>query len=393
VTGPLYLGWRYLTRHRAKTVTLVGSVALILFLPIGLQVLVGEVSEQLSARAQATPLLVGARASALELVLSSLYFESAEPEATHWDEVERIRESGLADPIPLYVRFRVRDQPIVGTTLDYLDFRGLRVEDGRVMAVLGECVVGATAAQRLGVSPGDTVVSSPESVFDLAGVYPLELRVTGVLAPAHTPDDDAVFVDVKTAWVIAGLGHGHQDLAKPEADAAVLRREGRLIRANASVVQYNTITPENVDSFHFHGSEESLPVTGVIAVPHDEKSAVLLMGRYTGADEAVQITRPAAVMENLLATVAAIQSYVEAAIGAVAVATLATAALVFSLSMRLRRREVSTLSMIGASRGSVATLLFSEVAFVLIFAALLAGTLTLGVGRFAAPAIRALVLA
>jgi hypothetical protein len=32
------------------------------------------------------------------------------------------------------------------------------------------------------------------------------------------------------------------------------------------------------------------------------------------------------------------------------------------------------------------------VAFVLVFAALLAGTLTLGVGRFAGPAIRALLL-
>jgi putative ABC transport system permease protein len=390
--GPLYLGWRYLTRHRAKTATLVGSVALILFLPIGLDVLVGEVSGQLTARAQATPLLVGARASTLELVLSSLYFESAEPEATTWDEVVRVRESGLADPIPLYVRFRVREQPIVGTTLEYLDYRGLRVEHGRSMAVLGECVLGATAARRLGVGTGDSVVSSPESVFDLAGVYPLKLHVVGVLAAAHTPDDDAVFVDIKTAWVIAGLGHGHQDLTKPEADAAVLRREGSRITANASVVQYNEITPENAGSFHFHGSEESLPVTGVIAIPHDAKSAVLLMGRYTGADEPVQIARPASVMEDLLATVAAIQSYVEAAITAVAVATLATAALVFSLSMRLRRREVSTLTMIGASRGSVATLLFSEVAFVLVFAALLAGTLTLGVGRFAGPAIRALLL-
>jgi hypothetical protein len=48
--------------------------------------------------------------------------------------------------------------------------------------------------------------------------------------------------------------------------------------------------------------------------------------------------------------------------------------------------------MIGASKGSVATLLFSEVAFVLVFAALVAGALTLGAGRFAGAAIRALLL-
>ena len=390
--GPLYLGWRYLQRHRAKTGTLVASVAFILVLPVGLNVLVGEVAGQLTARAEATPLLVGARASALELVLSSLYFESAEPESTVWEEVERVRASGLADPIPLYVRFRVREQPIVGTTLEYIDFRELQVVDGRSFAVLGEAVLGASAAERLGARAGDSVLSSPESVFDLAGVYPLKMKVVGVLAPSHSPDDEAVFVDVRTAWVIAGLGHGHQDLDRPDADAAVLRRDGQRITANASVVQYNEITPDNIASFHFHGAEAMRPVTGVIAVPRDAKSGVLLMGRYTGPAEPVQITRPAAVMEELLATVAAIQSYVEAAIVAVAGATLATAALVFSLSMRLRRREVRTLTMIGASKASIATLLFSEVAFVLALASVVAGALILAVGRFAGSAIRALLL-
>ena len=30
------------------------------------------------------------------------------------------------------------------------------------------------------------------------------MTVTGVLAPTGTPDDDAVLVDIKTAWVIEG---------------------------------------------------------------------------------------------------------------------------------------------------------------------------------------------
>jgi putative ABC transport system permease protein len=393
MSGPLYLGWRYLLRHRVKTSILVASVALTLFLPLGLAVLVDEVSGRLTARADATPLIVGAKASALDLVLSSLYFDAAEPQPSEWAELARVAESGLADAIPLFVRFRVREQPVVGTTIDYFDFRHLALASGRPMAVLGECVLGATAAEKLGAGVGDAVITSPESVFDLAGVYPLKLRVVGVLARAHTPDDDAVFVDVKTVWVIAGFGHGHQDLAEAGSEAAVMRREGSRITANASLVQYNEITPENIDSFHFHADKARLPVTAVIAVPRDEKSRVLLMGRYTGADELVQITRPSAVVDELLETVAAIRATVEAGIGAVALATLATAALVFSLSIRLRGREVATLTMIGASRASVAAILFSEVAFVFVLAAIVAGTLTTLVGRFAGFAIRALLLA
>ncbi len=388
----LYLAWRYLAYHRIKTAILVTSIALIVFLPVGLNVLVGQSAAQLTARAESTPLLVGAKGSPLELVLNSLYFESAAPERTTYAQVTRIAESGLAEPIPLYVRFHSREHPIVGTTLEYFDFRGLRLAAGRGVAVLGECVLGARVARALGVGPGGAVVSSPESVFDIAGVYPLRLRVVGVLAPGHTPDDLAIFTDVKTAWIIEGLGHGHQDLAAPEAASAVLAREGDAITANASVVQYNEITDQNIDSFHFHGDLGGYPITAAIAVPHDKKSGDLLMGRYQGEGEPTQIARPIAVMNELLDTILTIQSYVVAAILIVATATLATAALVFLLSLRLRRREIETMVKIGGSRGSVAAVLASEVVVVLALGVALAGGLTLLTSRFGSAAIRTFIL-
>jgi putative ABC transport system permease protein len=390
--GALYLAWRYLAYHRIKTAILVTSITLIVFLPVGLNVLVGQSAAELTARAEATPLLVGARGSPLELVLNSLYFESDAPAITSYGQVIRVAESELAEPIPLYVRFRSREHPIVGTTLEYFEFRGLRFAVGRAMAVLGECVVGARLAARLGIGPGETVVSSPESVFDLAGVYPLRMRVVGVLEPSHTPDDLAVFVDLKTAWIIEGLGHGHQDLAAPEAAAGVLSREENRITANASVVQYNEITEENIDSFHFHGDLAGNPITALIAVPYSEKSGVLLMGRYQGDDEPSQIVRPVAVMNDLLDTILTIERYVVAAILIVAVATLATAALVFLLSLRLRRREIETMIKIGGSRLSVAAVLVSEVVVVLALGVVLAGGLTLLISRFGSAVIRTFIL-
>jgi putative ABC transport system permease protein len=392
VSGALYLAWRYLVHNRIKVGILVASVTLIVYLPLGLRVLVAESAAALEARARATPLLVGAKGSALELTLNALYFDPEPPAATTYALVERIASSGLAEPIPLHVRFRARGYPIVGTTLEYLDFRGLQVARGRRMALLGECVVGAALARERGIGPGDALVSSPESVFDLAGVYPLRLRVAGVLAAAHTPDDQAVFVDLKTAWIIEGLGHGHQDLASVAADAAVLSRDGDRITANASVVQYNEITEDNIDSFHFHGDLAAHPVSAVIAVPRDEKSRVLLMGRFAAPDERAQIVAPTAVMTELLATVFTVQSYVVAAIGIVGLATLATAVLVFLLSLRLRRREIETLVKIGGARGSIGVVLASEVVFVLLSALVLASGLTLATGRLGGAAIRALLL-
>jgi putative ABC transport system permease protein len=392
MTDILYLAWRYLAYHRIKTAILVGSITLIVFLPVGLEVLVGQSAEELTARAEATPLLVGAKGSPLELVLNSLYFDSDPPTLTTYAESLRIEETGLATPVPLYVRFRSREHPIVGTTLEYFDFRGLRFAAGRAMAVLGECVLGAKVALDLGAGVGGTVVSSPESVFDLAGVYPLKMRVVGVLDPSYTADDVAIFVDLKTAWVIEGLVHGHQDLAAPEAAAGVLKREGDTIVGNASVVQFNEITPENIDSFHFHGGMSGYPLSAVVAVPKDEKSGTILMGRYEGAEETSQIVQPTTVMNELLDTILTIQGFVVAAILIVAMATVATAALVFLLSLRLRRREIETMVKIGGSRLSIGSVLVSEVVVVLILGVALAAGLTLLTRQFGGELIKAFLL-
>ena len=387
----LYLAWRYLLYNRIKTLILLASIALIVFLPVGLRVLVKQSSRQLTARAQATPLVVGARGSPLELVLNTLYFRADYPEPMAYGEAARVAASGLAQAIPMYVRFRSRKRPIVGTTLEYFSYRGLRLAAGRQLAMLGECVIGHRVARALGAGPGDHVISSPESVFDIAGVYPLKMRVVGVLEFSDSPDDDAIFVDIRTAWVIQGLGHGHQDLNRPEAASTVLKREGSNVVGNAAVVQYTEITEKNADSFHFHGDLSDFPMTAVIAVPPHAKASAILQGRFETPGLATQIARPVEVMDELLATILTVESFVVAGAVIVGLATLATVVLVFLLSLRLRRREMETLFKIGGSRTSVAVVMTSEIVIVFVAGVVLAAGLTLLTSQFGSAAVRALI--
>jgi len=389
----LYLAWRYLMRHRVLTVILVVAITLIVFLPVGLRVLVMQSEQELTTRAAATPLILGQKGSPLELALVTLYFAADTPPSLPYAECERVANDRLATAIPMHLRFRARQQPIIGTSLDYFDLRGLDVAEGRQLAVLGDCVVGATAARKLGVTVGDHVISSPENVFDIAGVYPLKMPVVGVLARNHTPDDDAVFVDLKTTWVIEGLGHGHQDMSRPEAAAGVLKREGSTVIANASVVQYNEITARNMDSFHFHGDLGVFPIQAVIAVPHDEKSSALLQGRYLGDEERVQVIRPLEVMTELLDTVLTVQTYVVTAVVIVGLATLATAILVIVLSLRLRRAEIATMNRIGGARTRVLAILTAEVVVVVGLGVLAAAGLTGLTAAYGSLIIKALILA
>ena len=382
MTGAMFLGWRYLAHHRFKSSILIASITLMLFLPAATRLLVEDSATALTARADQTPLVLGTLGSELELVLNTLYFHAESPAEIEYRSLVNAQSMGLANFIPIHSKFQAQGAPIVGTSLDYFEFRGLKVASGRQIGLLGECVIGANVATRLGLGPGDSIISSPETVFDIAGVYPLKMTIAGVLEAAGTADDAAVFVDVRTSWIIQGLGHGHADLAEPEAGAAVLSRRDDIVTANASLTQYAEITRDNILAFHFHGPIETFPLTSVIAVPPDQKKSTLLRGRYQD-NKLMQLVVPGNILDDLLETVFAVQNYVILGLAILSLATIAVITLVFLLSQQLRKGEFQTLLRIGASRGYVSVLITSEIGFVFLISALLAAALTYATRHYA----------
>jgi putative ABC transport system permease protein len=371
----LYLAWRYLVYNKKKTFILVCCITIIASLPLALEVLLNESERQLAHRAESSPLLIGAKGSALDLVMNSLYFGDEVPETITMAATEQVMDTGLAAPIPMFVRFKARDFPIVGTTLDYFDFRGLQFKQGDMFTMIGQCVIGSDVARELGLQPEDYIVSSPETLFDIAGVYPLKMKITGVLAPTHGADDLAVFVDIRTAWVIQGLGHGHKDVTKTTDSSVILKKEEGNVTANSKLMQYTEITENNIDSFHLHGDSAKFPITAVLALPYDEKSGTILQGRYLEKEIPYQIVRPREVIDTLMANIFKIRNVLDAVILLVGTATVLALVLVFSLSLRLREREIDVIFKLGCSRATIAKLLSAELLTVVLISALLCGVI------------------
>ena len=355
----LYLAWRYLRHHRAKTLLLVLSLSVFLGLPLVMRAMSAVIQQSLMARADSTPLLLGKKGSSLDLVVEALYFQAKGIEALTAADADEVDDTGLAQAIPMRTGLLAQQFPVVGTSLDYFGFRGLQTANGRTLATLGECVIGADVAATLGLKPGDAILTSPSSLFNLAGVYPLRLQVVGTLHPSYGPDDRAVFVDVKTAWVAEGLGHGHQDLATASGDVLLKRKDGTAT-ANAKLVQYNEITDENADSFHFHGDPASYPLSSVIVVPNDDKAGVLLRGRFVN-DPARQLLRPAQVVEGLNAQIFRFEHVLQIIVWTVGLATALMFVLVMVLSWRLRADELRTMTRLGCSRWKAVQIMGAEV--------------------------------
>jgi len=286
-------------------------------------------------------------------------------------EQEEVTRDNLAIAIPVHSLYQAKQFPIVGTTGDYFRFRNLKIAQGEPLAILGECLIGADCARELGLTPGDQLLSDRPNLLDLAGDYPLKMTVAGVFEKSGSPDDKAVFVDLKTAWIIQGLGHGHQDLDSPEQDENVVREGGQIKALPSKVVPYTEISESNIDSFHFHGDTGTFPVSAIIGVPKDIKSETLLEARYQNNKRGVQFVRPVDSIKEMMSVLLRVRQFFMVNTILIAISTLLLTMLVLLLSLKLRQAERDTMFKLGCRGGTIMALQTLEILAVVIVATIL----------------------
>ena len=352
--GYFILAWRYITFYRGRTVILLLALTLTMFLPMAMRWITENFEQQATRRAQTTPLVIGMQGSRFGLTLHALYFRGESQPVISYSELQRVERSQLAQAIPLHLRFRARGVSIVGTSSKYFDLRNAALYSGEPLQRLGDCVVGYDAAQRLAIRPGDRLLSEPEGLFDLSGPAPLNLRVTGILARAGNADDEVIFCDIRTAWIMEGIGHGHSMQSGNDSS------EHQHSAGQEYLQNYQEVTDENVHTFHFHGRRSEYPLTAILALPASEKSETLLLGKYLEPDETAQILRPIDVVTELMLVISRVRALFTWVWTLLSASTLALIVLVTMLSLRLRQREVRTMNLLGCSRGTVLWMLGTE---------------------------------
>ncbi|XAL97971.1 hypothetical protein OT109_10205 [Phycisphaeraceae bacterium D3-23] len=356
-----HLALCYMRHHRGKTAVMVAAVTLTLLLPLAVTVFVKTYEKKLGERAAATPMVVGAKGNRFDLVLQALYFRAGRVDTVEMQLAQDLDNEADVAAIPLHVRYTAQDTPVVGTRLDqYVPFRELQLARGAWPDRMGQAVLGHAVADRLNLAVGDAVTTDQQNPYDLAHNMPIRLRITGILEKTNTPDDDAVFVSLDTAWLIGGHAHGH---------AAGLHDNEALHRAANMAVE---VTDDNADTFHFHGDKAALPISAVIVIPETDKARTILSARLNQNTPGVQALDPPAVMNELMGMVLRIKRFFDANVALVAIATAMLLGLVVMLSLKLRAAERHTLHMLGCGRWLIVQTQAIELAIVLGVSALLA---------------------
>ncbi|MFK7758573.1 MAG: ABC transporter permease [Phycisphaerales bacterium] len=353
------LAMRHAQYRWGRSLMLCACVFVITSLPLVSRSIVTSFELSLRDRARTVPMLVGAAGSRFDLILAALHWRTTDVASISLSAVQEIRTEPGVQAIPVHVRFRARGLPIAAVPYEYFELRDLAPSQGRLVAGLGEAVLGAWAASELGLKPGDELPSDQLRSYDITAPPAVMLRVVGILRETNTPDDRAILVDLETAWLLEGIAHGHQEASKITDPQLLIGKSDERVALSGAVIEYQRIDQSTIQSFHLHSDRDQLPITAVLVFPTTEKSSTLIRTRIN-ANPARQALSPVTVSEELIGSVLRVRRLVDAISLVVGAAMLGLLVLVGLLTYRARADEVRTLLEIGATRRQVAKLFFIE---------------------------------
>ncbi len=371
-----------LFRNKRTTILMILALAITFYFPLLSNTLSRVLYNRMMQRAEETPLIVVARGSRFVAVLNTIYFQSETLDPIPMRVYNDLRRRANVRAIPINNVYRARvpmhdtfeSIPIVATTHDYLHFREISLKEGSLFFLPGEIVIGYELARQSGLKVGDTIISEISSLINLNAIYPLSLQVTGILERTGTEDDDMIFSDLRSSWIMSGHFHGHGTPLELGEDY-ILAAEENIATMRQNVITYTEVTEDNIRSFHFHGDQEKLPLTAIIVIPQDERSLVITAGRINAQGD-YRAHRPNKVMEEFFGIVFAVNRIFNSYFVLVMTAVLCFISIIVLLSARLRKDEFNTIRTLGGSRFVIWKLYLYEYSILLTLSLLFAALLT-----------------
>ena len=355
-----------LGRMKAGAVVVILLVALAVAL--GTSVTLQERALRLgSARAaDKFDLVIGAPGSETQLVLSTVFLQPAALPLLSGDVLADLQhDPRVAWAAPVGFGDFYRGHPVIGTTTQLVTETTTGFAEGAIFAAEGEAVVGAM----VGLAVGDRITPTHGEIGH--GHDDVQYRVTGRLHPTGTPWDRAILVPIQAVWHVHGMDTGHDHDEDHAHDHAGDGHEaGHADEDHDHDEDHGGFDAERPLDEHWHEGE--IPgVPAILVKPATIADAYKLRQDYRG-NEATQAVFPAEVLTSLYGTLGDARQ-VLAAIAGAAQALVAMALLLLVMShIGQRRRQIGALRALGAPRGSIFALVWTEL-FALIACGVLLG--------------------
>ena len=179
-----------------------------------------QAEERLTRDARSVDLVVGAKGSPLQLILSTVFHADVPTGNIGLEEARAVQANPMvASATPLALGDSFHGSRIVGTDESFLALHDAKVAQGRLFSAEMEAVVGAEVARREGLAVGAKLTGAHglAEAGPAHGEHPY--TVVGILAPTGTVADRLVLTSVESVWHV----HEAHAPARPEITALLIR--------------------------------------------------------------------------------------------------------------------------------------------------------------------------
>ena len=332
---------------------------------IALLILAGQqVSETLTRDARGLDLVVGAKGSPAQLILSAVYHADLPPgnialaDARPWAEDSRV---SLAAPLALGDSFR--GFRIVGTTPEYLELLNASVARGGVWQEPMQAVIGAAVARASGLRLGEYFSGAHGFSGEGRAHDTQPYRVVGILKASGAVVDRLVLTSLESVWTLHGhehedeLEHGHEDkLEHGHEDEH--QHEDKHEHELEGGREHDSEHEPGEQAAH-SGEQPDLEITAML-LRYRTPLAAMSLPREINAVGALQAAAPALEIARLLQLIGLGMDGLRAfAWVLIVTACLSVFAALYG-SLRSRRGDLAMLRCLGATRGELFLALLSE---------------------------------
>ncbi len=220
-----HIAWNYIWNRKLPSAVTIVCVALGVGLIAAVLTLRDETQRRFEEEGQAFDIVVGAKGSKLQLVLSTVYFMDIPTGNISYADYERLKEhEDVKAAFPIGLGDTYRGFRIVGTTPDLMEHTWqssygeprdpFQLAEGRFFSEPMEAVIGSVVAAQEGLTVGDTFIGTHGFMEGFGDDHDdMPYTVVGVLKPSATPYDRVLFTSLESVWASHAEHDDHDDHA------------------------------------------------------------------------------------------------------------------------------------------------------------------------------------
>jgi putative ABC transport system permease protein len=202
----------YLWDRRLTTALNVLLAAIAVALLTVLLIFSSQANTRFTRDAEGVDLVVGAKGSPLQLILSSVFHIDQPTGNIPLESIDLLRrDPAVARVVPLALGDNFRGFRIVGTEHSFLELHNADLAQGRLNEAVGEAVIGADVARQTGAAIGQRFFGSHGLSEEGHEHEHQPFEVVGILRPTGRVIDRLILTSVETVWDVHGIEHDHDE--------------------------------------------------------------------------------------------------------------------------------------------------------------------------------------